>query len=54
MADKSDTEVYSDDDYNSNEETEYDEELEDIEFEDEGELAGELAIDKDCLYNKIL
>lgn len=48
MADKSDTEVFSDDDYESEDETEYlsDEEVDNDENED--------IIDKDCLYNKLL
>jgi DNA-directed RNA polymerase subunit K/omega len=49
MGDKSETELYSDEDYDTDEQTEYDEELEDIELEEE-----DVVVDKDCLYNKLL
>jgi len=48
MADKSDTELLSDEDY-TDEEEEYLSEEELIEDDDENEV-----VDKDCLYNKIL
>lgn len=49
MADKSDTEVFSDDDYESEDETEYLSDEEEINNDENEDI-----IDKDCLYNKLL
>lgn len=49
MADKSDTEFVSDNDYDSDEENEYLSNEEEILDDEDGEI-----MDKDCLYNKIL
>ena len=49
MADKSDTEVFSDDDYESEDEIEYLSDEEEVNNDENEDI-----IDKDCLYNKLL